>query len=416
MFAKTSANGRASMFLLGAQVLAAGVAFLVNIFTAWAMNPSGRGDLAFFLQICYTLTYVALLGLERPFMASRRGAFSALLVEFVRMTLPGWLIAIVPIGVGVAALVLGNPYLGAVGVLIGADLIGNAITHSVRVAYIGSRSWQHFVTNAVATQLVLLIGASALALSGVDSVVVWLTLYALTGVVSSATLVICMRRGAWRSRVPVIEAKRLRVQGLKLLPASFGNSALLRSDRLLLPILSTSAQLGVYVPVAAIMEIAVWPIQQWVDTSLRDWGTAGHTPAQQRRLVLRSVGVVLASTLALAAVAYVVVAYILPPSYRDAIALIPVLAIGTVVYGWTRIQEGLLVARGMTGSVSLIETVGLVASLAAYVVLIPLWGAMGAAWGAFIGYLVCALLGWWISSRGLERDAVAAHREQEEAA
>lgn len=407
VFANISPNRRTSLFLLGAQILAAGVAFLVNIVIAWAMDPVARGILAFVLQITYTLTYVSLLGLERPFMATQKGTFPQLLVSFVRMTLPGWSIALLPIGVGLAGLLLGNPYLGPLGILIGAYLIGNSITQSVRVAYVGSRSWQHFVANAVASQLVLVVGAVALAVAGVDDVVVWLALYALTGAVSSITLFVCLRQGQGFAPLPVDVSKRLRRQGLKLLPASFGNSALLRSDRLLLPILSSPAQLGMYVPVAAIMEIAVWPIQQWVDASLRDWGSAGHTRAGQRKLVLRAVGLVLLTSVALAAVAFVVVAFFLPPSYREALGLIPVLTLGSIVYGWTRIQEGLLVTRGKTGSVSIIETVGLVVSLASYVVLMPLWGAMGAAWGALLGYLACALLGWWISSRGLEQDATA---------
>src|SRR5699024_2518786 len=70
------------------------------------------------------------------------------------------------------------------------------------------------------------------------------------------------------------EARGLRRRGWILLPSEFSNSAMLHSDRLLLPILSSSAELGLYVTVATVLEMATWPIQQWVDASLRGWSKA----------------------------------------------------------------------------------------------------------------------------------------------
>src|SRR5699024_11415442 len=55
------------------------------------------------------------------------------------------------------------------------------------------------------------------------------------------------------------ERKTLRRKGLVLLPSDFSNTAMMRIDRVLLPLLSTSAALGLYVTVVSVMELVIWP-------------------------------------------------------------------------------------------------------------------------------------------------------------
>ena len=63
----------AAVVLVSAQMVAAGGAVAVNLLAAFVLSPSGRGDLAFALQLAYFLSVFAIMGLERPFIATRFG-------------------------------------------------------------------------------------------------------------------------------------------------------------------------------------------------------------------------------------------------------------------------------------------------------------------------------------------------------
>jgi O-antigen/teichoic acid export membrane protein len=186
----------------------------------------------------------------------------------------------------------------------------------------------------------------------------------------------------------------IRSQGLKLLPASLGNTAMLRSDRLLLPLLASTSELGIYVVVATVMEMGTWPVQQWVDASLRKWNLAiSRTPSQGFILMAKAGAVVAALSLAFGVLAYETVIRVLPVAYHQSLVLIVPLGIASVFYAMTRVQQGLLVAQGHAGRVSAVEATGMIASVAMYVLLIPGHGAMGAALGSLIGYFACLVAG-----------------------
>src|SRR5690606_23229350 len=69
------------------------------------------------------------------------------------------------------------------------------------------------------------------------------------------------------------------------------------------------------------------------------------------------------------------------------------LAASAVVFGLTRVQQGLLIALDAPGRVSIVEIGGTAASVLAYLTLIPPYGMLGAAYGSIIGYSVCAAAG-----------------------
>jgi O-antigen/teichoic acid export membrane protein len=67
---------------------------------------------------------------------------------------------------------------------------------------------------------------------------------------------------------------------------------------------------------------------------------------------------------------------------------VPLIA-ASAAYGVSRVSLGVLVARRRTGLASAAEVAGFVVSLAGYALLIPPWGARGAAWGSLAGYAAC---------------------------
>ena len=393
----------AAAVLVAAQILAAGGAVAVNLLAAVVLSPAGRGDLAFALQLAYFLSVFAVMGLERPFIASRSGAFGTEYRVFARMVTPGTL-CVLPIAFIAAAL---SPFstrwmwLGVIA--IAAYVALNSLVHALRVAYVCSREWKWFAVNAIATQLIIVVGAVLLVLIGVNDPVVWMWAYAASAVPTVVLLFVAPRPP--KHLEPTRAEKRgLRKRGWVLLPSEFSNSAMLRSDRLLLPILSSSAALGLYVTVATVLEMATWPVQQWVDASLRSWsqGFSSHSfPVV--RIIARSVLLLVASAAVLAVAAYAMIVFVLPESYAPAAAAIIPLAISAVIFGITRVQQGLLIAADSPGTVSVVEIIGTVASLIAYITLIPHYGMFGAAYGSIIGYAVCAAAGAFTLLRVIKR-------------
>lgn len=384
----------AAVILLMGQIAAAGAAFAVNLLAARILEPAGRGDLAFVLQLAYLFTVVAVLGVERPFMASRSGSFNNEYVNFTRMIAVSSLCVTPFVVLAMAVSPLSVNWLWAGVAVIAAYVVLNAVTHGLRVAYVASRQWRPFAINTLASQCIIVAGAALLAALGQSDPVVWAGVY-LLATAPVVLLLLNAVRGYDRDSYPQpVERRTLRRHGVVLLPSEFSSTAMLRLDRLLLPLLSTSAELGLYVTVATVLEMSSWPIKQWVDVSLRGWSAAGDSRIKVvRRILVQSIGMLVALTLALGAAAYVIIVYFLPESYLPAVHVITPLGVGSVIFGLTRVQQGLLIARGNSGAVSVVEIIGIVVSLVMFFLLIPPFGMLGAAYGSIVGYVACLLGG-----------------------
>ena len=388
--------------LVGAQIVAAGGAVAMNLLAAVVLDPSARGDLAFALQLVYFLSVFAIMGLERPFIATRFGGFGDEYRRFARLVLPGT-VAILPIAVLATTVApFSTRWLWAGAIAIGGYVALNSLVHAVRVAYVCSREWKWFALNAIATQVIIVAGALSLVLLGVDDPVIWMWVYVGSTIPAVLILIFSPRTGVSSpltgegasSQLTRAEARGLRRRGWILLPSEFSNSAMLHSDRLLLPILSSSAELGLYVTVATVLEMATWPIQQWVDASLRGWSKAFRSRRFPiARLFAQCVALLIGIVTVLGTAAYAMIVFVLPDSYLPATVAIPALAVSAVVFGITRVQQGLFIAADAPGMVSTIEIIGTAAALIAYVLLIPQFGMLGAAYGSIIGYSLCAVVG-----------------------
>ncbi|QGU07270.1 hypothetical protein COCCU_06660 [Corynebacterium occultum] len=405
----------AAITLVAGQVLAAAAAFLVNLLAARVLDPAPRGDLAFALQLSYFFSVLAVMGLERPYMATRAGSFNSEYRSFARMVLPGT-IAVIPLIFLVTAV---SPFsfswlwLGAA--VLTAYVVLNSLTLAVRVAYVSSRNWKQFALNAIAAQLIIVLGAGVLTFLEVRDPILWMGIYALSGLPALFLLWMAWRTGPVINSPTLIEQKLLRRRGWILLPSTFSNMAMLRADRLLLPVLSSSAQLGLYVTVATVMEMATWPVQQWVDASLRQWAQSPGMPTKFiRHLMFRSFLLLTLLSALLGVAAWVMVETFLPDSYQAAKAVILPLAVASVIYGMTRVQEGILIAFGAEARVAVIEIVGALVAIAAYVLLIPAFGMLGAAYGSILGYLACAITA-WVLITGLKRPTPEEQPSQESA-
>jgi O-antigen/teichoic acid export membrane protein len=383
-----------ALMLLAGQIVTAAVAFAMNVMSARTMSPAGRGTLALLLQITYLLTVIALLGIDRPYVALRQVKFPTALTELRLLLRPGFVFAAASLLLGLGLAVSGHVALGISSMLVAVYLFGNIHVQAIRSAFIASGTVKYFVITALVSQLGLFAIGVLLLLTDVPNPNLWF----LTYVIFSYTAVVI----AWLNRDPRVAGpvqsdpvlKTIRSQGLKLLPAALGNTAMLRSDRLLLPLLASTSELGIYAVVSTVTEMATWPVQQWVDASLREWNVStSRSPSEGFRLMAKAAGFVAVLSLGFGGLAYVTVERLLPSAYHQSVVLIVPLCVAAIFYGMTRVQQGLLVAQGHAGRVSVVELIGMITSVATYLVLIPGHGAMGAALGSVIGYFACLVAG-----------------------
>lgn len=378
------------------QLITAASAFLVNLLSSSVLLPNERGVLALLLQITYLLAVIATLGMERPFLRDVRRDFQSALRLFVRLVKPGLWTVVLPIGVAGYFLLSGHLELTLVALGIAVYIIFNTLGKGVQTAAIAASSIKEFFIFVVVIQCGMLVISTLLVLLDVRSSTVWYFGYILSG---SLVLLFFLKHD--RSDRKIVDDKdvimTMRKSGIRLLPASLGNTAMLRSDRFILPLLAGTAQLGIYTVIATVMEIATWPVKQWVDTSLYRWSQSKNDSGIPLSAVLRTAAIaaLFAAVLSagLAVVAYLAVVYLLPEEYLPATDLIFPLGIASVIYSVSRTQQGMLIAEGYSGRVSTVEIFGMVASLISYFLFIPQWGATGAAYGSVAGYSCAVVAG-----------------------
>ncbi len=377
-------------WLVSSQLLAAGVAFVVNLLAASVLDPTGRGQLALTLQVGYLLAILGMLGMERPFTANVSGRQFNETVSFLeRLVRPGYWAGIIGLLLVLYGLGTENYSFVMIGVLSTIFVVSTMHMKIVRTAYIASRTWRPFVFTGIASQVLLVACCLLLTVLHVGAFEVWFAAYTVAGLV--ATVVICTPR---RVSPPVDSGqakigRTVRSQGLRLLPASLGNTAMVRSDRLLIPALSSAAELGIYVVVATAIDMATWPVQQWADSRLHAWKEAPPS----KRMVSLMCGIALIITVGLVAVIAFLLDYIvtqfLPKPYAAGMTLFLPLSVAAIFYSLSRLTQGVLISRGAGTAVSVIEGAGMAVSILAYLVLIPSLGALGAAYGSVLGYSVC---------------------------
>src|SRR5699024_1784998 len=123
------------------------------------------------------LTVFALMGVQRPYMASREGEFNQEYRNFSHLVLPG-AIAIIPVTLLVLYFSpLGEKWfvLGIVAVVVYTVL--NALSRGVRVGYVVSGNWKRFAFNALGSQVIIVLGAVLFLVLEVDSPELWMAVY-----------------------------------------------------------------------------------------------------------------------------------------------------------------------------------------------------------------------------------------------
>lgn len=383
-----------TFWLILVQLFTAGVAFLVNLLSSTSLIPADRGYLALFLQIGYLITTMALLGVERPYVATTSTVgFSAALSQLHRLVIPGMVASVFLLLIAGIICIFYNFQLGITLLIGAAFVITNICLRLVRSATISSRIWRGYILTAFSSQVILLIIAVVFTLYGIELLIWWIAAYTVAGLVPTVFAGVALRGQTLADYATTFEFKRVRREGIRLLPATLGSMSMQRADRLLLPFLASPAALGIYVVAATAVAISVWPVQQWSDSQLKKWANS----AEQRwsRVLLTIViaaTITLVLALFLAGVVWLVIEYLLSPDYEPAKKLLVPLIVAYVLYAVSRVQQGMMIAAGRSKNVTFSEVAGMGTSVIACFVLIPWLGAIGAAYSIALGNIMSCLL------------------------
>ncbi len=380
--------------LFASQLLTGVVALVANILMVRALAPAHRGEVALMLQVVYLSTQLLLLGTERSFVASYHEAPPAAAVRAYGRLL------IIPCGVGLV--VAGgfevfaphefNPGLLVIGLIAAYTLVEVAGLATRSIAIAAGRVGDFLVCRVLESTLLLVL-LVVLYLADTTVAALWIVAYLIAGLVPTAVyIVIWLRRPAPSEAVLPDHNKLVRREGLALFPASISNMAMLRSDRLALPALASTQALGLYTAVATMTELLAWPVRAYADSRLGRWRRQHLAGALLTRPILL-VTVIYALVVAPIAAGglYLFIVPVFGAEYAPAKAVVVPLVAAAGLYAVSRVSLGLLIAKGHGTLVSAAEITGFAVSFAAYVLLIPPYGILGAAYGSLIGYGCCLL-------------------------
>ncbi len=394
-------------YLLGGQLAVAAFALVVNVFAARTMGPGGRGELAVFLQAGYLLTVIGLAGIDRAYPASvsSRVPLSSAIWE-VRSLI------IVPssIAMGCAAILAiyladdGTPMIAAAGLAV--LTLGNIATTGLRAASSASSSGVLYLCVNLAAQGSLLVVSVLLAFADFGSPSIWIVAYAACVSVPSlgAAAFLGRRNRSGDKREVASRLATVRSLGFKVIPSTVASMIALRADRLLLPWLAGYEQLGLYIIVATLCEFVVWPAQAWVDGHMPIWNRM-HKAGTLRPtwIIIGSLVYAGAASITMIVAFRAVIVPIFGTQYAASITLIVPLAVGSSLYAVSRVAAGLALAADSPFSATATDISCMLVSVASYALLIPTWGAMGAAVGSLCGCAIAAAISIPIAFRTCKR-------------
>jgi len=397
--------------IFAGQLLSGVVALGANVMMARALSPTGRGEVALMLQIVYLSTQVLLLGTERSFVAGFHGAAPAAAVRAYARLL------VVPCTLGLFAVTTfvllaperydPGPTLVA---LVASYAVVDAIILASRAVSLVIGRVHDFLRCRLIESVAVVAIMLALFFGHVTSPGVWVFAYLIAGAVPTGIYIaFWLRLPTTAAARPVTVAQRrlARREGLTLFPAAISNMAMLRVDRLALPILASTAGLGLYTSVATMTELLAWPLRAFADSRLGKWRAAHHDGGLRvRPLVIAAVVYTVVVAPILAAGIYVLIVPVFGARYAPAKEVVLPLVAAAGLYAISRVSLGVLVAKGHSGYVSAAEICGFAVSFVGYVLLIPHYGILGAAYGSLVGYGACLVFA-IVVSRFAERGAAA---------
>lgn len=349
---------RSGSLIAGASFVAAGVAFCVNLLMARTLGPQSRGEVAFLLQISYFIAPLVTLGRERLIL---RGTGSN-----SPTATGGYAVAM-----AILFSVLLTPALGAMGFVVGAISLCGAMLSIFRANAVSQSQPRPYLTLFGLQQGLLLVGAGLLASFNVKDWRIWAACYSATTAIYVFTEIRSFLR---RERVSAS------VASIALMPGVLAALTVTRLDRLLLPVLSGSYQLGLYVTVATATEPVFWVSQLLADR---------RSATSRRRSVhaYREATLFAVASACIGAALWFLLVPLFGPAFAEAKELIIPLTVAGFALAMFRQAIGRLLSSPSPASSTRAEVYTAVAAATIYSVAIPMYGAIGAAYASVVVYV-----------------------------
>lgn len=403
-----------------AQIVGNSGLFAGVLLVARALAPAGRGAVAFLTVSCLIVGRLANLGLPRAttvFAAQRPGSRPALLSNLVVLAGAGGALA----GVLAAAVLLALGEHRPAGVSATAVLLvvpGVAASSLSEAGYSFLEGCGCFREWALVTATVPWLYAALIA-------VVWATtgltvewavlLLAVTWATAAAALLLSSAREVGMARpAPRLLGETLRF-GLRAWAGSLALFLNFRTDQILLGMIGSAAALGIYAVAVNASEVLLY-LPAAIGTALVP-AIAGSDPAlrvERTLRVFRSLLLVTLAGVALAALAGpALVPLVFGEAYEGSVGPLLWLLPGALGFAASGVFSSALLASGSPGRSSFGPLVALAVGLVLDVILIPGYGAAGAAAAASAAFLaggLAALLGYRACERFPARSLVP-HRD-----
>jgi O-antigen/teichoic acid export membrane protein len=295
----------------------------------------------------------------------------------------------------------------------------SAFVRGIRSIAIATGRHRGFYGYTLVSQALLILGIALLFLLRVNSIATWLLTYLLAGATPTAVWIIRWARsgpaaaqhtgGTGHACLVGDRLRRARREGLQLLPASVAASGMLRLDRLLLPAMASAGALGIYASVGTMTELIAWPLLALADSRLGVWREAyDRGVLSLHRFLLLAIAYALVSAALGGVLIRVLLVPLLGSGYAEAGELIAPLVLAAATLGVSQLLISALTAIRRNFLASGVEIVGFAVSAVAYIVLIPPFGALGAAYGSVLGYGSCLLIAGAVLFNARCRSTVAA--------
>lgn len=198
----------------------------------------------------------------------------------------------------------------------------------------------------------------------------------------------------WLGRPDPRLARRMMSYGMRGQVGGFITLLNLRLDFLILGALTGPAVLGGYAVASKYAELLKLPglAVTWVSYPRFARLAEDEAARQSRRLLGPAIGAVVAAAVPVLLLSGPVILLLYGPEFADAVGLAQLLVAGMVLSGAAGVASGYLYGRGRPGLNSLVLGLGLVVTAALDVILIPMYGAMGAAIASTVSYLATDIL------------------------
>lgn len=365
----------------GVSLAGAGVALVVNILMARELGPSSRGQVALVLQSSYLVAPLLAWGLDRQALRGDMGAppqtrhlWVATIVLAAVAGLAGSLVAL--------ACVCVAAYTGAITIERGVGMARRSLVRFV-VVYLLAQAW-------------ILAASTTLYLAHVDDVTWWLAVYVAPAPVLLGLAILDWTRRKGPTTGPSRTSFVYMLGGVSSMLAG-------RVDRLLLPVLSSTHQLGLYMAIATASEMIAWAARGLGESRVSDYVDRELTRAQLAHLAVKDLWWFGLAAVPVAVGLFLVVVPLLGPSFSASRTLvIPLCAASAAWCVYLQMSSRWLGAGSATRSVSLdLATTAVTTVLVC--ILVPFYDALGAALACLVAYSVMSVVAVALAPRGASR-------------